>query len=80
MRKGGRKCEQGEKAWMLCGWEVKYKNQGGSKMPRTQKEDGSWEAIEFGSGNAECGNWKMKSKGKDMKVRRWEGERLKVKG
>ena len=25
MRKGGRKCEQGEKAWMLCGWEVKYK-------------------------------------------------------
>jgi hypothetical protein len=22
MRKGGRKCEQGEKAWMLCGWEA----------------------------------------------------------
>ncbi|MCP4262270.1 MAG: hypothetical protein GY774_32925 [Planctomycetes bacterium] len=36
-------------------------------MPRTQKKDGSWEAIEFGSGNAECGNWKMKSKGKDRK-------------
>ncbi len=36
-------------------------------MPRNLRKDGSREALEFGSGNAECGNWKMKSKGKDRK-------------
>jgi len=37
-------------------------------MPRTQKEDGSWEAMEFGSGNSECGKLKQMAKKSGGKV------------